>query len=147
MSGISIMGLPRWLSKESMQETWVRSLRQEDPHGKGDGNPFQYSHLENSMDGGAWQLQSTGSPRVGHNLVTKQQQSVWWGVSTLECHLSPLFLFLMYAEEHVLGIINLVTSTSRMQTSLTWCVFLLLVSLLSKPALLHDFPFAFWGDH
>ena len=22
--------------------------------GEGNGNPFQYSHLENSMDGGAW---------------------------------------------------------------------------------------------
>ena len=34
------------------------------------GNPFQYSCLENSMDRGAWQAQSTVSQRVGHDLVT-----------------------------------------------------------------------------
>ena len=31
----------------TMWETWV--------HGEGNGNPFQYSCLENPMDGGAWQ--------------------------------------------------------------------------------------------
>ena len=35
--------------------------------GRGHGNPFQYSCLENPMDSGAWQLQSTGSQRVGHD--------------------------------------------------------------------------------
>ena len=34
---------------------------------EGNGNPFQYSCLENFMDRGAWQLQSMGSQRVGHN--------------------------------------------------------------------------------
>ena len=34
---------------------------------EGIGNPFQYSCLENFMDRGAWQLQSMGSQRVGHN--------------------------------------------------------------------------------
>ena len=37
-----------------MQETWVRSLGQEDSPGEGNGNPLQYSHLENPMDGEAW---------------------------------------------------------------------------------------------
>ena len=36
----------------AMQETQVRSLGWEDPLEK-DGNPFQYSCLENPMDGGA----------------------------------------------------------------------------------------------
>ena len=31
----------------------------------GHGNPLQYSCLENSMDRGSWQVQSTGSQRVG----------------------------------------------------------------------------------
>ena len=31
------------------------------------GNPLQYSCLENSMDRGADRLQSMGSQRVGHN--------------------------------------------------------------------------------
>ena len=34
--------------------------------GVGHGNPFQYSCLENSMDGGAW-LQSMGLQRVRHD--------------------------------------------------------------------------------
>ena len=33
----------------AMQETWVRSP------GEGNGNPLQYSYLENSMDRGTWQ--------------------------------------------------------------------------------------------
>ena len=37
-----------------MQETWIRSLGWEDSPGGGDGNPLQYSHLENPMDRGAW---------------------------------------------------------------------------------------------
>ena len=35
--------------------------------GEGNGNPLQYSCLENHRDGGAWWLQSMGSHRVGHN--------------------------------------------------------------------------------
>ena len=36
--------------------------------GKGNGNPLQYSCLENSMDRGAWQtIQSMGLQRLGHN--------------------------------------------------------------------------------
>ena len=36
----------------AMWETRVRSLGQEDP--LGNGNPLQYSCLDNSMDGEAW---------------------------------------------------------------------------------------------
>ena len=36
----------------TMQETQIQSLGQEDP-GEGNGNPLQYSCLENPMDGGA----------------------------------------------------------------------------------------------
>ena len=38
----------------TMWETWFQSLGQEDPLGEGNGNPLQYSCLENAMDGGAW---------------------------------------------------------------------------------------------
>ena len=38
----------------AMRETWVRSLGWEDCPGEGNGNPLQYSCLENPMDGGAW---------------------------------------------------------------------------------------------
>ena len=38
----------------AIQETWVQSLEQEDPLEKeGNGNPLQYSCLENSVDRGA----------------------------------------------------------------------------------------------
>ena len=37
------------------EETQVRSLGQEDSPGEGNGNPLQYSCLENPMDREAWQ--------------------------------------------------------------------------------------------
>ena len=36
-----------------MSETWVQALDWEDPLEK-DGNPLQYSYLENPMDRGTW---------------------------------------------------------------------------------------------
>ena len=42
-------------SLHAMQETWVRSLGQEDPPGEGNIYPLHYPCLENSMDWGAWQ--------------------------------------------------------------------------------------------
>ena len=38
----------------TMQETRVRSLNRDDPLEEGNGNPLQYSCLENSTDRGAW---------------------------------------------------------------------------------------------
>ena len=35
--------------------------------GEGNSNPLQYSCLENSMDGGAWQATAYRSLRVGQN--------------------------------------------------------------------------------
>ena len=43
------------------------------PSGEGNDNPLQYSCLENLMGRGAWWIQSMGSQRVGHDLVTNQQ--------------------------------------------------------------------------
>ena len=39
--------------------------------GEGNGNPLQYSCLENPMDRGAWWATVHGAARVGHDLVTK----------------------------------------------------------------------------
>ena len=39
--------------------------------GEGNGNPLQYSFLENPMDRGAWQAMVHGVARVGHDLATK----------------------------------------------------------------------------
>ena len=38
---------------------------------EGNGNPLQYSCLENPMDRGAWQATVHGVARVGHDLETK----------------------------------------------------------------------------
>ena len=42
--------------------------------GEGNGNPLQYSCLENPMDRGAWKAIVHGVTRVGHDLVTKPNQ-------------------------------------------------------------------------
>ena len=42
--------------------------------GLGNGNPLQYSGLENPMDRGAWQAMVHAIVRVRHDLGTKQQQ-------------------------------------------------------------------------
>ena len=39
--------------------------------GEGNGNPLQYSCLENPMDRGAWRATTHGVARVGHDLATK----------------------------------------------------------------------------
>ena len=39
--------------------------------GEGNGDPFQYSCLENPMDGGAWRATVHGVTRVGQDLVSK----------------------------------------------------------------------------
>ena len=39
--------------------------------GGGNGNPLQYSCLENTMDRGAWRAAVHGIARVEHNLATK----------------------------------------------------------------------------
>ena len=41
------------------------------PPGEKNGNPLQYSCLENPMDRGIWQATVHGIARVGHDLVTK----------------------------------------------------------------------------
>jgi len=43
-------------------DPWVRKIP-----GEGNGNPLQYSRLENSMDKEAWWLEYMGSQRVGHD--------------------------------------------------------------------------------
>ena len=39
--------------------------------GEGNGNPLQYSCLENLLDRGAWRATVHGIARVGHGLATK----------------------------------------------------------------------------
>ena len=47
--------------------------------GEGNGNPLQYSSLENPMDRGAWLATVHGVTRVRHNLATKPPQQCGLG--------------------------------------------------------------------
>ena len=58
----------------AMQETRVQFLGLGRSPKEGNGNPLQYSCLENPMDREAWQATVHGVARVGHDLATKPQQ-------------------------------------------------------------------------
>ena len=66
-------------------ETWVQSLGWEHPLEKGNGNPLQYSCLENSIGRGAWQATVHGLTRVRRDLATQppHQLSYYPAVSTV----------------------------------------------------------------
>ena len=61
-----------------IQETWVRSLGQDDPQGEGNGNPLQYSrksHGQKSLVGySPWYPK-----RVRHDIVTNNNNNIQWG--------------------------------------------------------------------
>ena len=52
----------------AMQETQVQFLGREDSPAEGNGNPLQYSCLENPMDRGAWQAIVSGVAKSGTQL-------------------------------------------------------------------------------
>jgi len=52
--------------------------------GEGNGNPLQYSHLENPKDRGAWQATIHVAARVGHGLVTKERERTY--ARAFSCH-------------------------------------------------------------
>ena len=67
------MWLPWWLSKESACDAGDPGLIPglgRSP-GEENGNPLQYSCLENPMDRGAWRDTANEDARVRHDLVTK----------------------------------------------------------------------------
>ena len=49
--------------------------------GEGNGNPLQYSCLENPMGRGAWWATVHGLTRVGHDLATKGLMHVGFGLT------------------------------------------------------------------
>ena len=61
---------------QETQEMWVRSLDREDPLDLdlGNGNPLQYSCLENSMDRGVWRTTAHGVAKSQTGLSTHTQQ-------------------------------------------------------------------------
>ena len=77
-------GLPRWLNgKESACQAGDSGLipgSGKSP-GEGNSNPLRYSCFGDPMDRGAWQAIVHGVTRVGHDLVTKEQQPHQGGCS------------------------------------------------------------------
>ena len=58
-------------SLPALRETQVQSLGREDSPGEGNGNPFQYPCLEDSMDRGAWRAAVHEKQRLKHDSVMK----------------------------------------------------------------------------
>ena len=81
----------------TMRETRVQSLGQEDPRGEGNGNPLQYSCLENPMDRGAWLATVHGVAKSRTRLsavhgvakhwtrLSTRALNSWWGVAWSFC--------------------------------------------------------------
>ena len=73
-----MIGVPWWLNGKEYDSkagdvSSVPGL--ERALGEENGNPLQYSCLENPMDRGSWRgLESMGSQRVRHDSATKQKQ-------------------------------------------------------------------------
>ena len=59
------------LSKFGFRKPFILNIVMSIYPGEGNGNPLQYSCLENPRDRGAWRATVYGVTRVGHNLVTK----------------------------------------------------------------------------
>ena len=71
------MGFPRSsVGKESACNAGVLGLmtRSGRSPGEGNGDPLQYSCLENPMDRGAWQATVRGAVRVERDLATEAKQ-------------------------------------------------------------------------
>ena len=68
-------------------------LGQEDSPGEGNGNPVQYSCLDNSTDRGAWQATVHGVQRVGHDWATNTHK-------TQEKHLMGTSLVIQWLRLH-----------------------------------------------
>ena len=74
---VYILGFPHnSVSKESTCNAGDpgSSLRLGRSPGEGNGNPLQYSYLENPMDRGAWWATVHGVTRVGHDLATEERE-------------------------------------------------------------------------
>ena len=59
---------------QETQETEVQSLGQKDSLEEANSTPLQYSYLEIPRAEESGGLQSMGPQRIGHNLVSEQQQ-------------------------------------------------------------------------
>ena len=75
----------------AMWETWVQSLGREDSPGEGNGDPLQYSCLENPMDRGTWWATVHGVTKSRTRLsdfiftYTQSREVIYCGKSTSFC--------------------------------------------------------------
>ena len=101
-------GLPRWLSgKESACQCRRRRRHRFDPWvrkipWRGNGNPLQYSCLENPMDRGAWQSIVHGVARVGHTVASEQvtgRKASGLQMEEIGCKCQTFFISLKQQEE------------------------------------------------
>ena len=74
------------------QQTWVRPLGWEDPLGRGNGNPLQYSCLGSPMDRGAWRatVHRVAESRTRLSTHTHMVKNTRWRGSL------PGFIFIYY---------------------------------------------------
>ena len=77
-------GLPWWLrTVNNVEDPGSISGLGRSP-GEGNGDPYQYSCLKNSIDRGAWQATVHGSQRVGHDWATNTHRDKGHGSSNLK---------------------------------------------------------------
>ena len=72
----SLVGCSPWGRKESDTTERLHFHFSLSCTGEGNGNPLQYSCLENSIDRGAWWAMSMRSQRVAHDWVTKHTHTL-----------------------------------------------------------------------
>ena len=97
--------------------------------GEGNGNPLQYSCLENSMGRGAWQAISMGLQRVGHDWATNTHTHTY--LSIIFSLLWPWVNFVLYEYLYLV-----LTNHSYVTVSVFGCLnvffFLLLIHSLVR---------------
>ena len=68
---------------QETQETWVWSLGLKDSPGEEDGNPLQYSCLENPMDRGAWWATVQRGTKSRTRLSTSTETKETWQLNVI----------------------------------------------------------------
>ena len=71
-------------------------------HGEENGNPPQYSCLENLMDREAWQATVHGVARVGHDLATKPPPG-FQSVIASDSNIQLKIIFLIFKINHTVA--------------------------------------------
>ena len=80
----------------TMRETRVQSLCREDSPGEGNGNPLQYSCLENHMDGGAWWA-------TVHRAAKELDMTEWLNINNKPLYLLAKVFFSLFCPQECWG--------------------------------------------